>query len=132
MATNKATQTVIDDEFEAQFKASDYQRAFKSVESSSRKADKLIKEIAISAMEVQIVCTHCCDEIPISISRHWVNMYQMAKDAYYCAVASMGFYARQISHLYQTGKLNTELKEPEKTPAEIAEMIKAIKESCRE
>lgn len=124
---NKATQTVIDEEYEVQFKTSDYQRAFKAVESSSRQADKLRKEIAISAMEVQIGRTHCCDEI--STSRHWVNMYRMAKNAYYCAVTSMGFYARQISHLHQTGKLDRELKEPEKTPAEIAEMIKAIKES---
>lgn len=125
--SKKATQTVIDEEFEVQFKTSDYQRALKAVESSSRHADKLRKEIAIISMEAQIESIHCCNEI--DISRHWVNVYQMAKDAYYLAVESMGYYAGQITHLRQCGKLNPDLKEPEKTPAEIAEMIKAIKES---
>ena len=127
MAKTKATQTMIDEDFESQFKISDYQRDLKAVESSSRQADKLLKEIAVISMERQLECN--TEEERVSTLMHWLDVYQMAKGAYYDAVEVMGIYASHISYYRQYGNLNPHCEEPKKTPSEIAESVKYIKET---
>ena len=127
MKKQTATQTVIDEEFEKQYVEVDYTRQLVSLDALAKKAEKLRKTIAIRYAEGTDENLGNREALE-RLERHLMHSYREAKQAYFNAIALMGFCAHQISYIKSNGYADHATTKPDISVEEIKQSLDILGE----
>ena len=120
-------QTVIDEEFEKQYVEVDYTRELVALEALSKKAEKLRKAIAIRFAEGTDENLGNRAMLDI-LEQNLMHSYREAKQAYFNAIALMGFCAHQISYIKANGHADYATTKPDTSVEEIKQCVDILGE----
>lgn len=127
MKKQKPTQTVIDENYEKQFVEVDYTRQLGALDALAKKAEKLRKTIAIRYAEGTDENLGNREMLDI-LERNLMHSYREAKQAYFNAIALMGFCAHQISYIKSNGHADYATTKPDTSVEEIKQCLDILGE----
>lgn len=127
MARKTLKQEVIDEQFEQQFQEIDYTRQLGTLDALAKKAEKLRKAIALTFAEDIDEHRGKHDEINSLVMRYTTS-YRQAKQAYFNAIALMGFCAHQISFIKENGYTDPVMQHPETSIDEVKNSLDILGE----
>lgn len=120
-------QTVIDEEFEKQYVEVDYTRQLATLEALAKKAEKLRKTIAILFAEGTDENLGNREALE-RLERNLMHSYREAKQAYFNAIALMGYCAHQISYIKSNGHGDYATTKPDTSVEEIKQCVDILGE----